>query len=268
MTLRTIILSISLIICNSLKAQEPATKPTLDNNPDSMRNATVNPQTTLHELNNHSNYQQTPLHTLELIESQSSPSTSLSAPSFQPSSPFMPIASWHNGNISASTQSTDYIGLMANRSATVTLSQQWGISSLWLSASADRYAYFRGLQNQYSLGAKLEVALTDWLKFSTFGNISSPVHPLSPAMNELMGSSMVGGSFRFDFSPTWGLEVGAQSIQSPLTRQWHTRPIVAPHFKYKKIDIGIDLGGIFYESIKSYIDQRNFNNRINQINKR
>ena len=45
------------------------------------------------------------------------------------------------------------------------------------------------------------------------------------------------------------MEVGIQNYYNP-EKGWNVAPIVIPRYKFKKFDIGIDVGGLLYETIR------------------
>lgn len=60
-----------------------------------------------------------------------------------------------------------------------------------------------------------------------------------------------GGTIGYEFNDNWGMEVGAERRYDPMKRKWDTRPIAIPYYKFNKTKIGIDVGGIMYEIIRS-----------------
>lgn len=60
-----------------------------------------------------------------------------------------------------------------------------------------------------------------------------------------------GGTIGYEFNDNWGMEVGAERRYDPMRRKWDTRPIAIPYYKFNKTKIGIDVGGILYEIIRT-----------------
>lgn len=60
-----------------------------------------------------------------------------------------------------------------------------------------------------------------------------------------------GGTIGYEFNDNWGMEVGVERRYDPMRRKWDTRPIAIPYYKFNKTKIGIDVGGIMYEIIRS-----------------
>ncbi len=162
------------------------------------------------------------------------------------------LASWTDGGIVASGDMIQYPGLMGIESGSVTLLQRFGNLSLSLSATADKYGYFRGLQTAYGINLNLSYKLAPNLSLTLFGNYYSSVSPLIPAMAGYMHSSKFGGYLSYDFAPHWGVSVGAQTERSLYNGRWETRPIVMPYYKISDdVKIGADFGGIIYEVLRS-----------------
>lgn len=53
----------------------------------------------------------------------------------------------------------------------------------------------------------------------------------------------------YDFTNRLEMEVGIQNYYNP-EKGWNVVPIVIPRYKFKKFDIGIDVGGLLYETIR------------------
>ena len=58
-----------------------------------------------------------------------------------------------------------------------------------------------------------------------------------------------GITAEYDFTDRLEMEVGIQNYYNP-EKGWNVVPIVIPRYKFKKFDIGIDVGGLLYETIR------------------
>ena len=67
----------------------------------------------------------------------------------------------------------------------------------------------------------------------------------------MLQMSSFGGTIGYEFNDRWGMEVGAERIYDPMRGRWDTRPIAIPYYKFNKTKIGLDVGGILYEIIRS-----------------
>ena len=89
----------------------------------------------------------------------------------------------------------------------------------------------------------------DRLHINVFGSYS-------PDNRYGFNRSAFGATVGYDFTDRFGMEVGAQRYYDPQ-RGWQTVPIVTPYYKFNKFDLGIDVGGILYEVLRSVmIDKR------------
>ena len=82
------------------------------------------------------------------------------------------------------------------------------------------------------------------LSFRAFGSYA-------PASAYGFQMSSFGGTIGYEFNDRWGMEVGAERIYDPMRGRWDTRPIAIPYYKFNKTKIGLDVGGILYEIIRS-----------------
>lgn len=168
------------------------------------------------------------------------------------------LASWQGGGITASGSAASMPGLMGVERGAVTIGQQFGPLSLSLSASAQKYGYFRGLQTGYGLDVAARYSITPRLSLTLFGSYRTGLTPLTPAMAGYFDSSEFGGYVSYDFSEHFGVSVGAKATRSLMNRGWEAQPIVMPYYKINKdVSIGADVGGIIYNMIRNYTDSRN-----------
>lgn len=167
------------------------------------------------------------------------------------------VASWETGRIYASGSTTSMPGMMGIESGRLNVSQSAGPVTFTVWAESIKYGYFRGLQTGWGFGGTLDYRISDRWSVTLFGNYYSPVHPLTPGMAESMSIPRFGGFASYNFSEHWGISVGAQTSRSLVTNQWETRPIVTPYYRINsKVNIGVDIGDILYNVVRSYIDRR------------
>ncbi len=167
------------------------------------------------------------------------------------------IASWSGGSIYASGAATHLPGMMGVESGRLNFSQSAGAVTFTAWAEAMKYGYFRGLQSGWGFGGAVDYRINDRWSVTLFGEYYSPVHPLTPGMAESMALPRFGGYASYNFSDHWGIRVGAQSSRSLITNRWETSPIVMPYYRInRKVSLGIDVGGILYNAVRSYIESR------------
>ena len=64
-----------------------------------------------------------------------------------------------------------------------------------------------------------------------------------------------GATIGYDFTDRFGVDVGVQRYYDPQ-RGWQTVPVVVPHYKFNKFDLGIDVGGILFEVLRNVISDK------------
>lgn len=205
--------------------------------------------------------------TTNIISPQSyryySPNLSYNSPAInalQFKMPSTDIFSTETLSIYGSGSQQSILGLMGIESGRINAAAQFGPLTLTAWGGADKYGYFRGLQRSWTFGGTLMLTLSDRWSITMFGEYHSPIHPLTPAMAEMMKSSTFGGYASYNINDRWGVSVGAQATRSLVTNQWNAQPIVMPYYRINKsMSIGVDVGGILYNVAKDYIDSKKFN---------
>lgn len=168
------------------------------------------------------------------------------------------LASWQNGSVYATGAVQTMPGLMAINSGSINLNQNFGRLTVEAYATANKYAYFRGLQTSYGFGGALTYRFSDKVSATVFGEYHTPVRILHPAMAGYVNIPRFGGYVDYSFSDRFGVEVGAQGYRSMITQRIEAQPIVKPYFRLSKDSkIGIDFGGILYQMLKSRHSQYN-----------
>ncbi len=87
---------------------------------------------------------------------------------------------------------------------------------------------------------------TDRLAFKVFG---------SYAIGKTYGMTThtYGASMSLDMSERFGMEVGVQRYYDSMRGRWETVPMVIPYYKFDKFNLGLDVGGILYEILRSTV---------------
>lgn len=168
---------------------------------------------------------------------------------------------WRNGGISASGFSATYPGLMKIDSGTVGLYQRFGNLSLYVGGIANKYGYFRGIHTQYGINGSLSYQFTPNLSFTAFGTyyfskppVMSNGLPMPPSMIGFYSTSRFGGYFDYRVSDSFGVKVGAQTIQQVGTNLYEFEPIATPYINVgnekRKFKIELPVGQILYNALK------------------
>ncbi|OUN77895.1 hypothetical protein B5G04_16955 [Bacteroides sp. An51A] len=74
-------------------------------------------------------------------------------------------------------------------------------------------------------------------------------------------NSYYGTTIGYEFSERVGIEVGVQRYYD-AQNGWKTVPIFIPYYKFEKFDLGIDIGGILYEIVRSIKDNKQQNKML------
>lgn len=162
-----------------------------------------------------------------------------------------PIAVWDGGSAYADGSRQSLPGLMNINSASLNLSQTFGAVTVTAFGQAMKYGYFRGLTTTWGFGASATWRLSERVSITAFGSYYTGAGPRQPAMAGYTALPRVGGYVDWQFSERWGVRAGVQSYRTADSR-WETQPIVEPYFKVSKhCDIGVDVGGILYQLVRS-----------------
>jgi hypothetical protein len=168
------------------------------------------------------------------------------------------IFRWHTGGLYGAAASVSMPGLMAVESGRLTFEQELGQFTLSVYGEALKYGYFRGLTSSYGFGGSVTYRASDRLSLTLFGSYYSPMGALTPAMAGYMNVPSVGAYADYSFSDRWGVKAGVQSYRSMVTGRWETQPMVMPYFKISpQHSIGLDVGGMLYQIIKSAAYDKN-----------
>lgn len=169
------------------------------------------------------------------------------------------ISSWDNGAISVHGSTTHMPGLMGIERGRLNFGFSTGNITYNIYGEAVKYGYFNGLQTSYGIGADITYRFNDKLSLTLFGAYYSPVRANSHAAAGYFNSTNIGGYFDYSFSDKFGVQVGAQSYRSTLSRRWETQPIVKPYYRISsKASIGVDVGGIIYQLLKSNVGKNSW----------
>ncbi|MDE5596050.1 MAG: hypothetical protein K2I89_10855, partial [Muribaculaceae bacterium] len=171
------------------------------------------------------------------------------------------VSSWNGGRLYFNGGIQSMPGLMAIESGSINFEQTFGKFSFNLFGSANKYGYFNGLKTSYGFGAEATYRFNDRVSATVFASYFSPVMFMNPAMAGYVSVPNFGGYLDFSISSRFGVQVGAQSYRSLMSNKWEAQPIVKPYFKLsEKAAIGVDVGGILYNVLKSNVGNRSWGN--------
>ena len=108
------------------------------------------------------------------------------------------------------------------------------------------FSGYKFTDQSIDLSGSLAYTLQDKLTFHSFGSYSQSI-------STNFKSYQYGASMSYDITDKFGMEVGAQRYYNSAINKWETAPIIAPYYKIKKVNIGMDFGGIAKEVIRGLI---------------
>lgn len=117
--------------------------------------------------------------------------------------------------------------------------------SIQAGVDAVKYNFPKSVGQSLGVSGIVTYRPADRLHINVFGSYS-------PDNRYGFNRSAFGATVGYDFTDRFGMEVGAQRYYDPQ-RGWQTVPIVTPYYKFNKFDLGIDVGGILYEVLRSVI---------------
>ncbi len=127
------------------------------------------------------------------------------------------------------------------------LMYRYDINDFWEiqgGVNATKYNFPFSIGQAFGATGALIYRPTDKLSFRAFGTYA-PTSAYGFYMNRY------GGTIGYEFNNRWGVEVGAERVYDPMRRSWDIRPIAIPYYKFNKTKIGLDVGGILFEIMRS-----------------
>lgn len=68
-----------------------------------------------------------------------------------------------------------------------------------------------------------------------------------------MSTHSYGATVAFDMSERFSLEMGVQRYYDAMRGRWETVPVMIPSYRFEKFTLGLDIGGILYEILRSTV---------------
>lgn len=127
--------------------------------------------------------------------------------------------------------------------------------------------YFLPLNDKLSLELGIDAMKINMTRFAgqTFSTSGALIYrPSDHVAFKAFGSYDIGNSYgmsthrygatvAFDMSERFSMEVGAQRYYNAMRGRWETVPIVIPYYRFKKMTLGLDVGGLIYEILRETI---------------
>ena len=169
------------------------------------------------------------------------------------------IFNWKGGEILATGGIITFPGLMQIETGSIGVNQNIGKFSFYAGAIVNKYGFFQGLHTQYGVNGSISYQIMPQLSFTAFGTyyFGKPFDMpngsrMAPAMAGFYGRSLFGGTLDYQINENWGVEAGAQAVQSIGMKRFEPEPIVTPYYKIgKKVKIGLPVGQILYHIIRN-----------------
>lgn len=160
---------------------------------------------------------------------------------------------WNNGGVFGDVSSTSMPGMMGVESGRLTLVQQAGRFTFAAYGEAVKYGYYGGLQTSLGFGGSVGYRISDRVSVTLFGSYYTRLNAgMTPGMMGYTAIPNFGGYVDYRFADRWGVKVGAQAYRSDVTNRIEAQPMVIPYYKLSKnAEIGVDVGGILYQIIRS-----------------
>lgn len=164
------------------------------------------------------------------------------------------ITHWDGGALTGNISSTSMYGMMGVESGSVSVIQNVGKFTLAATGSGVKYGMFGGMTNSYGIGGSITYRPWDRLSFTLFGSYWTDPGIRNPGMTGFAQVTSFGGYADYAFHPRWGVKVGARAYRSLLDSRTEVMPTVMPYYRLGNgREIGIDVGAIVYEALKSRI---------------
>lgn len=122
--------------------------------------------------------------------------------------------------------------------------------SLQLRANAMKINMSHITGQAFSTAGRLTYRASDRVAFNVFGS-----YDIGNSYG--MSTNSYGATMSLDMSERFGVEVGAQRYYDAMRGGWQTAPVVIPYYRFEKFKLGLDVGGIIYEILRSAV----FDNR-------
>lgn len=170
------------------------------------------------------------------------------------------LYNWHTGGIIATGGSESYPGLMNVANGSVGASQSFGNFDVYMGATANKYAWYRGLYTQYGVNGAVSYQFTPRLSATLYGSYyfgkrpyMANGMPLPPSLLGYYDYTKFGGCINYEINERFGVAVGAQAVKNTYGTRYEFEPIATPYVKVgrkKKVEIGLPVGQILYQILR------------------
>lgn len=118
---------------------------------------------------------------------------------------------------------------------------------IYAGVNAAKYTFPYSVGQSFGVSGAMMFHPVDKFHLTVFG-------AYSPDNRYNLNRTYYGAAVGYDFTNRLGVDVGVQRYYD-VRQGWRTVPMVVPSYKFRKFKLGIDVGGLFYEAVKSAIDR-------------
>ncbi len=118
---------------------------------------------------------------------------------------------------------------------------------IYAGANAAKYTFPYSVGQSFGVSGGMTLHPADDFHLTVFG-------AYSPDNRYNLNRTYYGATVGYDFTNRFGVDVGVQRYYD-VRQGRKTAPMVAPSYKFRKFKLGIDVGGLFYEAVRSAIER-------------
>lgn len=173
------------------------------------------------------------------------------------------IPTWKNGGCLATGSISSYPGLMEIHKGSFGFVQNFGNLSIYAGGEAVKYGFFNGLHTQYGINGTIEYRFSPKIAITGYATYYFGRPPMMPnglpmptAMMGQFGVNSYGATVDYQFNETFGLIVGGEAVQQFGTNHYRFEPIVTPTISIGRVRIGLPVGQILNDYIRSRIERK------------
>ncbi len=167
------------------------------------------------------------------------------------------VAMWDSGGLIGHINSSAMFGRLGMERGGLSVVQNVGRFTFTAMVEGIKLGYFNGMSNAWGVGGSVTYRAMDCLSFTAYGSYYSNPGFLQTGINSMVPVTNFGGYVNWQISEHWGVKAGAQAFRSTIGNRWEAVPTVIPYYRFSNgRELGIDVGSIVYEVIKSGIESK------------
>lgn len=155
---------------------------------------------------------------------------------------------WRRGVLFASGGQTSLAGIGRYNEASLGYQHRLGDRfTFQVGVNAMKLNMMQATGQTFSTSGSLMYQASDRVSFKVFGTYDMG-NPYG------MSTHRYGGTMTVEMSDRFGMEMGVQRYYNAMRGGWETVPVVIPTYKFnEKFKLGLDVGGIVYEILRSTV---------------